>query len=142
MPELVNGIPSDIDLSLIKFYRENPIIATQDLLNVDLADVQQVVMNSYWFKTFVMTVASRGFGKTFMFAVYACLRALLYPGTRIGFLAPTFRQSKFIFAEVDKIYGLSPILQSACAKPPVKASDRCYLQFNGTTGRTGRHLHI
>jgi len=34
-----------------------------------------------------------------------------------------------IFSEVERIYGMSPILQEACARPPTKQSDKCHLTF-------------
>ena len=77
---------------LIKFYREYPEIAAEDLLNVDLSPIQQVVLRSMWFKNYTMSIMCRGAGKTFLLGVFAVLKALLYPGHRVGLLAPTFRQ--------------------------------------------------
>jgi intein/homing endonuclease len=77
---------------LIKFYREYPEVAAEDLLLIELSDIQKVVLRSMWFKSYVMSIMCRGSGKTFLNAVFACLKAMLYPGYRIGLLAPTFRQ--------------------------------------------------
>jgi len=114
---------------LLEFYRQYPEIAADDLLNVKLSGIQKVVLRSMWFRDYVMAIMCRGSGKTFINAVFACLKALLYPGHRIGLLAPTFRQSKFMFDEVEKIYLRAPILRAACEKHPIKASDNCYLRF-------------
>lgn len=76
-----------------------------------------------------MAIMCRGSGKTFINAVFACLKALLYPGHRVGLLAPTFRQSKFMFDECDKLYNRSPIMQAACERKPTSASDNCYIRF-------------
>lgn len=54
----------DRGAELIQFYRNDPVIAAIDLLNVDLAPIQRIVLRDMWFKNFVITVASRGFGKS------------------------------------------------------------------------------
>lgn len=66
---------------------------------------------------------------TFMNAVFSCLWALLWPGQKVGLLAPSFRQAKMLFAEVEKIWNIAPLLQEATNGAPRYASDRCYLPF-------------
>jgi len=117
------------ELQLIKFYREHPVIAAKDLLNVDLDVPQQAVFEDMWFKNFVILTAGRGTGKSFLCATLACLWALLYPGQKVGLLAPSFRQAKFLFAEVDRRWQKAPLLQEATKSRPIRASDRCYLEF-------------
>jgi intein/homing endonuclease len=82
----------NIGYNLIAFYRSNPIIALSDLLNIELAVPQRMIFNDMWNKKFIIITASRGVGKSFLLSAFACLRALLYPATRIGLLAPSFRQ--------------------------------------------------
>lgn len=77
---------------------------------------------------------------TFLLGVNAVLHALLYPGYRIGLIAPSFRQSKMIFSEVEKIYQRSAILREACEKKPVRGSDTCYLKFKGTDQSNGSFI--
>lgn len=117
------------ELELVKFYRQHPIIAAEDLLNVELAVPQQAILESMWFKNFVLVTAGRGTGKTFLNSVFACLWALLYPGQKVGLLAPSFRQAKMLFSEVEKRWMQSPLLQEATLTKPITASDRCYLPF-------------
>jgi len=78
---------------LIQFYRENPCIAAYDLLQVDLAPIQRLIFEDMWFKNYVIAVASRGFGKTYLLGLLAALSSLLYPGYRVGLISPVFRQS-------------------------------------------------
>ena len=80
--------------ALVNFYRLNPCIAAFELLGVDLADIQRVVFEDMWFKNYVITVAGRGFGKTFLLGTLSALSCMLYPGYRVGLIAPVFRQSK------------------------------------------------
>ena len=99
---------------MIEYYRSDPVMAAYDLLKIELAPIQRVILRDMWFKTFTITVAGRGCGKTFLLGVNAVLHALLYPGYRVGLMGPGFRQSKFIFNEVEKIYQRSSILREAC----------------------------
>lgn len=125
---------------LIEFYRNDPIMAAYDLLKVDLAPIQRVILRDMWFKNYVITVAGRGCGKTFLLGVNAVLHALLYPGYRIGLIAPSFRQSKLIFSEVEKIYQRSSIVREACEKRPVRGADICFLKFKGTSNSNGSYI--
>jgi intein/homing endonuclease len=77
---------------------------------------------------------------TFLLGVNAVLHALLFPGYRVGLIAPSFRQSKMIFSEVEKIYQRAPILREACEKRPVRGSDTCYLRFRGTDYSNGSFI--
>lgn len=79
-------------MEMIEFYRNNPVIAAYDLLRIDLAPIQRIVFEDMWFKNYAIVVASRGFGKTYLLAVLSCLSCLLYPGYRVGLIAPVFRQ--------------------------------------------------
>jgi hypothetical protein len=85
-----------------------------------------------WFKNYCITVAGRGCGKTFLLGINAVLHALLYPGYRVGLIGPSFRQSKMIFSEVEKLYNRSSILRQACEKKPTRGADTCFLAFKGT----------
>jgi hypothetical protein len=121
---------------LIAFYREHPCIAAYELLGVDLAPIQRLVFRDMWFKNYVIAVCGRGYGKTFTLGMLAALSCLLYPGYRVGLIGPVFRQSKMIFAEVEKLYDQSSILREACAKKPTRGSDTCYLKFKSVGGKT------
>jgi len=122
---------------LIQFYRKYPEIAAEDLLNIKLSSIQKVVLRSMWFRNYVMAIMCRGAGKTFLQAVLAILKAMLYPGHRVGLIAPTFRQSKLIFDECSRLYQRSPILRDACEKKPTQQSDNCYLRFKSVAGQPG-----
>jgi hypothetical protein len=122
---------------LIEFYRKYPEIAAEDLLNIKLSSIQKVVLRSMWFRNYVMAIMCRGAGKTFLQAVLACLKALLYPGHRVGLIAPTFRQSKLIFDECSRLYQRSPILREACERKPTQQSDNCYIRFKSVAGQPG-----
>jgi intein/homing endonuclease len=125
------------ELRLVETYRNNPVIAAKDLLGVDLPVPQQIVLEDMWFKNFVLVTAGRGSGKSFVDSVFACLWAMLFPGQRIGLIGPSFRQSKILFAEVERRWNESPLLQEATISKPTVASDRCYLKFRSPPYRSG-----
>jgi len=125
---------------LIEFYRAHPCVAAYELLGVDFAPIQRLVFRDMWFKNYVIAVAGRGFGKTFMLGSLATLSCMLYPGYRVGLIAPVFRQSKMIFAEVEKLYDQSSILREATAKKPTRGSDTAYLRFKSVGGKTPSYL--
>ena len=125
---------------LIAFYNANPCIAAYDLLGVDLAPIQRVVFEDMWFKNYVIATCSRGFGKTFLLGTLATLSCMLKPGYRAGLIAPVFRQSKLIFAEVEKLYAQSSILREAAEKRPISQTDKCYLRFKSVAGMTPSYI--
>jgi len=77
---------------------------------------------------------------TFILGVLSTLSALLYPGYRVGLVSSSFRQAKFIFAEVEKLYAKSPILRQAAEKRPIRGSDTCYLKFKSVGGQPGSFI--
>lgn len=125
---------------LIAFYRANPCIAAYDLLGADLAPIQRIVFEDMWFKGYVIGVASRGFGKTYLLGLLAALSSLLYPGYRTGLVSASFRQSKLIFAEVEKLYDQSSIFREACLKRPIRGSDSCYIKLKSIAGHNGSFI--
>jgi len=125
---------------MIQYYRNDPVMAAYDLLGVDLAPIQRVVLRDMWSKNFSISVCARGFGKTFLLGLNAVLHTLLYPGYRVGLIGPSFRQSKMIFSEVEKLYQRSSILREACEKRPTRGSDTCYLKFRATDKSNGSYI--
>ena len=125
---------------LIEYYRQNPCIAALDLCRADLAPIQRVVFEDMWFKNYIIGVMGRGCGKTYLQGLLAVLHCLLYPGYRVGLIAPTFRQSKMMFSEVEKLYSKSAIIRQACEKKPTRGTDTCYLRFKAIGGSSGSYI--
>lgn len=125
---------------LIKFYYQNPCIAIHDVLGVDLAPIQRLVFKDMWFKDYVITVAGRGFGKTYLLSALTVLSCMLKPGYRVGLIAPSFRQAKMIFSEIEKLYTQSSIFREACEKPPIRGTDNCYLKFKSVSGMAPSYI--
>tara|TARA_R100000995_G_scaffold58692_1_gene29479 strand:+ start:3520 stop:5610 length:2091 start_codon:yes stop_codon:yes gene_type:complete len=102
------------------------------LLGIELLPVQTCILREMWTRAFPMYIASRGFGKSFLLAVYCLLRCTLIPGTKIVIVGAAFRQSKVIFEYMDTIWRSAPLLQSICSDSsgPRRDVDRCTMRIN------------
>jgi len=129
----------------VERWRSNPSIAANELLHLPLSDdpdeqyelsaSQRVVANRIWNARSSITVACRGFGKTRLAATLAILKAWMIPGRRVGCLSASFRQSKQIFEEIERIWHQSPLLQQSTTRPPVIGNDSCKLDFKNLPGQ-------
>lgn len=102
------------------------------LMGIELLPVQTAILRELWERSFPMYIASRGFGKSFLLAVYAILRCTLIPETKIVIVGAAFRQSKVIFEYMDTIWRNAPLLQSICSdnSGPRRDVDRCTMKIN------------
>jgi hypothetical protein len=91
---------------------------------------QQVMMMLLWYKKFPLILASRGAGKTFLLALYASMKAILHPGSKIVIVGAGFRQAKLVFKYIEQLYNASPIFQEAVggSERPKYGSDAATLQ--------------
>lgn len=48
--------------------------------------------------------------------------------------------SKMIFSEVEKLYAQSSIFREACEKPPIRATDSCYVKFKAVAGMAPSYI--
>lgn len=81
-----------------------------------LQPFQQVMMDLLWYRKFPMILATRGAGKTFIVALYALLRALLVPGSKIVIVGAGFRQAKLVFKYIEQLYEASPLVKEAISR--------------------------
>jgi hypothetical protein len=126
--------------ALILRWRNDPVIAAKECLGVDLDKHQKIVIRNRWTHSTCYDVLSRGTGKTFTNGVFAALRGMLYPGHRVGLIAPSFRQSKMMFDEVRKLYDQSAVFQQAAPNGPKNDPEKCWIDFASAEGRTGSHI--
>jgi hypothetical protein len=81
------------------------------VMGIEILPVQAVMLREMWNRRFPMLIASRGFGKSFMLALYALIRILLLPGRKIVICGSAFRQSKVIFQYMESIWYNAPLLR-------------------------------
>lgn len=84
----------------------------QHILNLTIAPFQTVILQELWYRKYMMLVASRGAGKTWILALYALLRALLCQGSKVTFVGGSFRQAKTLFDNAENFWANAPVLRS------------------------------
>jgi hypothetical protein len=101
--------------------------AAKLFLGIELLPIQSAILEELWYRPFPMYIGCRGFGKSWLLAVYALLRCLLIPGTKIVIVGGAFRQSKIIFEYMENILQSSPILKSVASNQKIvhRDVDRC-----------------
>lgn len=109
--------------------------AAKVLLDIDLLPIQSAILQEMWVRPFPMFVASRGYGKSFLMALYATLRCVLVPGTKVVGVGAAFRQAKVIYEYMDTIWKNAPVLRSVCtnASGPRSSVDRCTVVINNSS---------
>jgi hypothetical protein len=122
------------DLHLLKILRDPKYIGStcKLLFNIELHPIQVAIIQEFWIRAFPMYIASRGWGKSFLLALYCVLRCAFFPGTKIVVVGAAFRQSKIIFEYMETIWRSSPILRSIFNgndDGPRRDVDRCTLRL-------------
>jgi hypothetical protein len=122
------------DLHLIRILRNPKYIGStcKLLFNIELHPIQVAIIQEFWIRPFPMYIASRGWGKSFLLALYCVLRCSFFPGTKIVVVGAAFRQSKIIFEYMETIWRSSPILRSIFNgndDGPRRDVDRCTMRL-------------
>ena len=114
------------------YYRFNPEKFAEDYLHLRLKIFQKILLvMMFWSNTFVL-IACRGLGKTFISAVYCCIRCILYPGTRICIASGTRGQAINVLEKI--MLELKPISPELRAEIDEKQS-----KMNGTNAQIVFH---
>lgn len=122
--------------SQIKLMRNPDYVAftSKMLLDIQLLPEQSIILSELWTHPFPMYVASRGFGKSFLLALYATLKCILYDETKVVIIGSGFRQAKVIFEYMESIWRKAPILRDLCDgnSGPRRDVDRCTMKINNS----------
>ena len=106
------------------FYRANPWRFVRDYLHIDLKLFQKILLTMMMQSTVFCFIAARGIGKTFLSAIYAVVRCVLYPGTKVCVASGVRSQG---IAVIDKIR-----LELMPNSPELEAEIES-VKINGTT---------
>jgi hypothetical protein len=122
------------DLHLLRLLRNPKYFGTtvKLLFDIELHPIQVAILQEFWVKPFPMYIASRGFGKSFLMALYCTLQCVLVPGTKIVVVGAAFRQSKIIFEYMETLWRNSSILRSIFNSNddgPRRDVDRCTIRL-------------
>ena len=122
------------DLHLMRILKNPKYIGSMAklLFNIELHPMQMAILQEFWIRPFPMYIASRGWGKSFLLALYCVIRCSFFPGTKIVVVGAAFRQSKIIFEYMETIWRNSPILRSIFSgndDGPRRDVDRCTMRL-------------
>ena len=122
-------------LAMLRFMRnpKNVWFTAKHLFGVQLFPFQSLILQELWTKPFPMFIASRGAGKSWLLALHAMLKCLLFPGSKIVIIGAAFRQSKVIFDYMETLWKNAPIVRSVCGgkvSGPRKAVDKLTMHIN------------
>ena len=110
------------------YYRSNVIDFCRDYLHLELHLFQKILITMMMYSTVFVWVASRGLGKSFLSAIYCCVRAILYPGSKIVIASGTRAQAINVLEKI--LYELRPMSFELAAEIDDKET-----QINGTNAR-------
>lgn len=96
LSNLINVINT---LAWCTFFRRNLHRFAIDYLQLSLHLYQQIALQQMGEAAHICIIASRNAAKSFIIALYACCRAILYPGSKIVIGSATRGQSKLIVTE-------------------------------------------
>ena len=137
---MIRRLKSDIetpDRHLIKLLKNPEYFGAtcKLLLDVELHPIQIAILQEFWIRPFPMFIASRGFGKSFLLAMYAFLKCIFVPGTKIVIVGAAFRQSKVIFEYMETLWRNSAIIRSIFNgndDGPRRDVDRCTIRLGSS----------
>lgn len=105
----------------------------EHILGVKLHPMQACVLEQLWNHKQPMLIGSRGFGKSFLLAVYALLRILVLPNRKVVICGSGFRQSKIIFQYMEQIVKGSKILRNLITDDDISHGNDMYVMRYGNS---------
>lgn len=116
------------------FYRANPHRFTIDYLNIALKKFQAILLNAMMMSTNLIYLAARGQGKTFLLAIYCCVRCILYPETNICIASKRRSQATAVLEKIQNILmPNSPNLVLEIKEVKINQSDSVIRFKNGSS---------
>lgn len=106
----------------------------RDYLKLSLYPYQQIAIYKMGISNFICMIASQNDAKSFIIALYACCRCILYPGTLFVIGSATKGQSKLmVSAKIqDELMQLSKPLAAEIEKVSTSVNDT-YVKFRNTS---------
>jgi len=114
------GTPKNVDhfIQWVTFFRRNLHRFAIDYLGITLHWYQIIMLYLMGINQFIVVIASRASAKSFIIALYACCRCILYPNSLIVLSSATKGQSKLLVSEKiqKELMNLSPALRKEIHK--------------------------
>lgn len=119
------------------YYRSNPHRYVSEVLGLSLKWFQQILLWCMMHYNFVMYLAARGQGKTYLTALFCCVRCILFPGTKIVVSSGTLKQANEVLLKIqDDFMKQSSILRSEIEKCNIGQNDASIYFKNGSWIKT------
>lgn len=118
----------------ISYYRANPVRFLIDYFGMEWIRPFQQVMIMFMFRSnYLMTIASRGMGKSMIVAAFLCAYCTLYPGTKVCIAAGQRGQSINVLLKiVEEFMPQSPNLRNEILKTNTSPSEGYIYWKNGS----------
>lgn len=119
-PTMFLGVEKNVDhfIQWVTFFRRNLHRFAIDYLGITLHWYQIIMLYLMGISRFIVVIASRASAKSFIIALYACCRCILYPNSLIVLASATKGQSKLLVSEKiqKELMNLSPTLRKEILK--------------------------
>src|ERR1017187_4132755 len=125
-------------ITLAKFLRANLGYTVELISGFRPALFQEILLKAFFNRNFSMMVAARGASKSTLASVLSFLIPIFEPATNVLIAAPTFRGSRHIFNELQRITkSREAILLRQCfSSDPSKRNDEFFWELHGSIIRS------
>ncbi len=115
------------------FYRANPHRFAKDYLHVDLRLFQKIVICMMMMVSNAVFIGSRGIGKTYLSAIFCCVKAILWPGSKIVIASGTRGQAINVLEKIwMELKPNSPELAAEIEEYKINGTDAKIVFKNGS----------
>lgn len=123
---------------LTEFYKlcnpfYSPAFGIKYLMGVKLFPFQMSMIITMLRHKLPLLLLTRGGGKTFILACYGLYHAIMFPYSRIILVSASFRQSRLIFQEMEKMVKKWPLLSQMLDREPVHNQDHWKMEICGSS---------
>jgi len=115
------------------YYRANPQRYVSEVLGIHLKIFQKIILYAMMHNNFIMYLAARGQGKTYLTALFCVVRCILFPGTKIVVASGTLKQANEVLLKIqDDFMKQSAILRTEIEKCNIGQNDSSIYFKNGS----------
>lgn len=122
----------------ITYYRRNPHRFVEEYLGIKLYLYQKIILFMMFLSDSFMIIAARAVAKSFIISIYACVKAILWPGSMIVITSGTKGQSGLIISAKiqNELCNMSPVLRAEIETIKVSQVETSVKFRNGSTIET------
>lgn len=122
---------------LCSYFREYPHLFAEYYLHIELRPFQEIVLYQMFHKNHVNLNACRGLGKSWLIAVYAVIKCILYPGSKVCVTSSKLKQAVEVLKKVSNELCLkhgwgSELLNAEIKKTLLNGEDPQIIFHNGS----------